>query len=176
MAAITICSCHPAGQPVILPWTRCMGLRLMITGWFSLRHMGQKLVTALPWIWVLIIYQTKDTFQNKGYSFRLMGWNVYWKQDRGLSPILTAYQFLTHYSCGQDTVNFSHLVEISVLAKQLKDTVMCIPWPRPCPKSAQLFLLAFPLLFPYLLPFPISNCWNVLSQRRSLRLTEAYFL
>ena len=25
--------------------------------------MEQKLITALPWIWMLIIYQTKDTFQ-----------------------------------------------------------------------------------------------------------------
>ena len=31
-----------------------------------LRHMEQKLVTVLPWIWVLIIYQTKDTFQEYG--------------------------------------------------------------------------------------------------------------
>ena len=25
-----------------------------------LGHMEQKLITALPWIWVLIVYQTKD--------------------------------------------------------------------------------------------------------------------
>ena len=30
-------------------------------------------------------------------------------------------------ACGQHTVNFSHLVKVSVSAKQLKDVVMCIP-------------------------------------------------
>ena len=36
--------------------------------------------TELNWIWVLIIYQTKDIFQ----EFRTMEWDVYWKQDWGL--------------------------------------------------------------------------------------------
>ena len=31
------------------------------------------------------------------------------------------------HACGQQTVNFSHLVGVSVSAKQLKDIVMCIP-------------------------------------------------
>ena len=31
------------------------------------------------------------------------------------------------HACGQQTVNFSHLVGVSVSAKQLKDTVTCIP-------------------------------------------------
>ena len=31
-------------------------------------------------------------------------------------------------ACGQHTVNFSHLVEVSVSVKQLKDIVMYIPW------------------------------------------------
>ena len=35
----------------------------MITSCFSLRHMEHKLITPLPWIWVLIIYLTEDTFQ-----------------------------------------------------------------------------------------------------------------
>ena len=35
--------------------------------------MEQNLITALPWIRVLIIYQTKDTFQ----EFRTMEWDVY---------------------------------------------------------------------------------------------------
>ena len=35
--------------------------------------MEQNLIIALPWIWVLIIYQTKDTFQ----KFRTMEWDVY---------------------------------------------------------------------------------------------------
>ena len=29
--------------------------------------------------------------------------------------------------CGQQAVNFSHLVGVSVSAKQLKDIVLCIP-------------------------------------------------
>ena len=58
-----------------------MGLRLMITSFcFSLKDMEQSLITALPWIWVLIIYQTKDTFQ----EFRTMEWDVYWKHNWGL--------------------------------------------------------------------------------------------
>ena len=72
---------HPFSCPLnILPWTRCMGSRWMITNSFSLRHMELKLITALPWIWVLIIYQTKDTFQ----EFRTMEWDVYWKHNWGL--------------------------------------------------------------------------------------------
>ena len=38
----------------------------MITSCFSLGHMEQKLITLLPWIWVLIIYQAKDIFQEFG--------------------------------------------------------------------------------------------------------------
>ena len=43
----------------------------MITSCFSLRHMEQKLIIPLFWIWVLIIYQAKDIFQEfwtKGIS------------------------------------------------------------------------------------------------------------
>ena len=32
----------------------------------SLKHKKQKLITARPWIWVLIIFQTKNTFQKFG--------------------------------------------------------------------------------------------------------------
>ena len=48
-----------------------MDLRLM-TICFSLKHMEQNLTTALPWLCVLIIYQTKDTFQ----EFRTMDQDV----------------------------------------------------------------------------------------------------
>ena len=41
----------------------------MVTCSFSLGHMEQKLITDLSWIWELIIYQTKDTFQ----EFRTKG-------------------------------------------------------------------------------------------------------
>ena len=30
-------------------------------------------------------------------------------------------------ACGQHTVNFSHLVRVSVSAKQLKDIIVCVP-------------------------------------------------
>ena len=61
------------------------GLWLMITSCFSLKHMEQNLITILPRIWVLIIYQTKDTPQES----RTMEQDVYWKQDQGLrSPVL----------------------------------------------------------------------------------------
>ena len=42
------------------------GFKINDYQFFSLRHMKQKLITALLWIWVLIIYQTKDTFQEFG--------------------------------------------------------------------------------------------------------------
>ena len=38
----------------------------MIISCFYLRHMEQKLITALSWIAVLIIYQTKDAFKEFG--------------------------------------------------------------------------------------------------------------
>ena len=72
---------HPFSCPlVIIPRTRCMGLRLMITSCFPLRHMKQKLITALLWIWVLIIHQTKDTFQ----KFGTIEQDVYWKHNWAL--------------------------------------------------------------------------------------------
>ena len=52
-------------------------------------------------------------------------------------------------ACGQHVVNFSHLVEVSVSVKQLKDNVMCIPWggTRTLPRGCTLVSW---LLFPYL--------------------------
>ena len=44
---------------------------------------GTELITALPSVWVLIIYQTEDTFQ----EFRTMEQNVYWKHDQSLRVI-----------------------------------------------------------------------------------------
>ena len=55
------------------------------SNWTEL-SMKQMLIITLPWIWVLIIYQTKDTFQES----RTMEWDVYWKQDWGLSSTLCA--------------------------------------------------------------------------------------
>ena len=54
-----------------------------MVGWhhqFSLKHMEQNLIMALLCIWVLIIYQTKDTIQ----ELKTMEQDVYWKQDQGL--------------------------------------------------------------------------------------------
>ena len=60
-----------------------MGLRLMITSCFSLKCMEQSLIAALLWIWVLIIFQNKDTFQ----EFRTMEQDVSRKQDWGFRVI-----------------------------------------------------------------------------------------
>ena len=60
-----------------------MDLRLMITNSFSLKHMEEFNCCSLLWIWVLIIHQTKDTFQ----EFRTMEQDVYWKQDWGFRVI-----------------------------------------------------------------------------------------
>ena len=38
--------------------------RLIITSCFSPKHMEQNPITAIPWIWVLITYQTKETSRN----------------------------------------------------------------------------------------------------------------
>ena len=65
-----------------LKWLYCLGQGGCFV--FSpLRPMKQKSVTVLPWIWGLIIYQTKD----KGYNFRLLEWDLYWKQDLGLRAL-----------------------------------------------------------------------------------------
>ena len=66
--------------PFFMPSGRGMGLRLMITCCFSLKNLEQNLIIALPWIWLLIIYHTKDTFQ----EFRTMEVDVFWKQDQSL--------------------------------------------------------------------------------------------
>ena len=66
-----------------------MGLRLMITSCFSLKHMEQNLIIALPWIWVLIIYETKDTFQ----ELRTVEWDVYWKQ----TEVSEFYRLLSNF-------------------------------------------------------------------------------
>ena len=66
-----------------------MGLRLMITSCFSLKHMEQNLIIALPWIWVLIIYETKDTFQELG----TVEWDVYWKQ----TEVSEFYRLLSNF-------------------------------------------------------------------------------
>ena len=66
-----------------------------LSDWTEL-SMKEKLITTLPWIWLLIIYQTKDTF----YEFRTMEWDVYWKQDWGLRVLhwLPSNFYLTSYS------------------------------------------------------------------------------
>ena len=57
---------------------------------FFLRHMEQKLITALPWIWVLITDQTKDTLKglsNQGYGFssgHVWMWELDYKESWAL--------------------------------------------------------------------------------------------
>ena len=65
-----------------LNWTE-LSWRLMITSCFSPKHMEYNLITALSWIWVLKIYQTKDIFQ----EFRTMDQDIYWKQDHNLGAL-----------------------------------------------------------------------------------------
>ena len=47
------------------------GLKINDHQLLSLKHMEQNLITALSWIWVLIIYQTKDTFQESRTMSRM---------------------------------------------------------------------------------------------------------
>ena len=82
---------------------------------------------------------------------------------------------------GQHTIDFSHLVGLSVSAEQLRYcyTGISLNGERgPCPEAAFLFLLTVPPLSPQTLPSLISNCLNLLTgtQGRSWRLNEAYFL
>ena len=83
-------------------------------------------------------------------------------------------------ACRQHTVNFSHLVGVSVSANQLKGIVMCIPWggtrtlPQGCIIASWLLLPCFHiLLFPDWQLFEPA-LWN--SGVGSWRLNEAYFL
>jgi len=55
------------------------GLKINDHHCFSLKHMKQNIIAALLWIWVLIIDQTKDTFQES----RTVEQDVYWKQAWG---------------------------------------------------------------------------------------------
>ena len=55
------------------------GLKINDHHCFTLKHMEQNAIAALLWNWVLIIDQTKDTFQES----RTMEQDVYWKQGWG---------------------------------------------------------------------------------------------
>ena len=71
---------------------------------------------------------------------------------------------------------FSHLKGVSISAKQLKDTVLCIHWgeARPLPQGRTTVSPLSPRPFPSL----INNCLNLILgvQGRSWRLNEACFL
>ena len=107
----------------------------------------------------------------------LIGW--WWGNQESASSIFWFQPSRVFVLVGR-VVNFSHLVGISVCAKQLKDIVMCIPWggTRTLPQGCVIvsWLLLPCLLFP--LPSLINNCLNLPfgSQVRSWRLNEAYFL
>ena len=83
-------------------------------------------------------------------------------------------------ACG-DSVNFSHPVWVSVLQKQLKDT-MYIPWAgnQDPGQGGTIVLICFslPPLSLHHFPSLISNCLNlsVGTPGRSWRLNEAHFL
>ena len=61
--------------------------------------MEQNLITDLFWIWVPIIYQTKDTFQ----EFRTREQNVYWKHDQGLKFYTDCLEIFT------SVISYKHL-------------------------------------------------------------------
>ena len=74
----------------------------------------------------------------------LTGW--WWGKWESASSTFCFQSVWGLRACGQHTVNFSHLVGVSVSAQQLKDIVMCIPCgggargAGPCPKAVLLFL------------------------------------
>ena len=77
---------------------------------------------------------------------------------QGLNPCLLNWQTDSLPLSHQHTFNFSHLIGVSVSAKQLKDIVINIPGRiRTCPKAALLFLLTVSPLS-HLLRFLISDC------------------
>ena len=56
----------------------------MSTSCLSLGNMEQKLITSFSWICDTLSDQGQiPGIQERGYSFRLMEWEVYWKQDQG---------------------------------------------------------------------------------------------
>ena len=57
--------------------------RFKINDYHLLKHMEQNLITALPWIWVLMVFRLKDTFQ----EFRATEWGAYWKQNWGVRAL-----------------------------------------------------------------------------------------
>ena len=74
----------------------------------------------------------------------LIGW---WSGNReSASSTFWFQQVWGLCPCGQQTVSFSYLVGVSVCAKHLKETVLCIPWggtrtlPQGCPVASQLLL------------------------------------
>jgi len=59
----------------------------MVTYSFSLSHMEQKLIIALPCVWELIIYQTKDTFQEFGTKAIVLGkWSKIFIENKVSEP------------------------------------------------------------------------------------------
>ena len=79
----------------------------------------------------------------------LIGW--WWGNWESASSTFWFQPFWGLCACGQHTVNFSHLVGVSVSAKQLKDIVMCIIWggtrtlPQRCATVSWLLLLCLPV-------------------------------
>ena len=59
-------------------------------------------------------------------DFLLIGW--WWGKWESASSTFWFQPVWGLRACEQHTVNFSHLVGVSVSAEQLKDIVVCIPW------------------------------------------------
>ena len=108
----------------------------------------------------------------------LIGW--WWGKWKSASSNLLFQLVWGLHASEQHTVNFSHLVGISVSAKLLKDIVMYIRWwgTRTLPQGCTVFSLDCSSLVSHLLLSLISNCLNlpVGTQEMPWRLNEAYFL
>ena len=106
----------------------------------------------------------------------LIGW--WWGKWESASSAFSFQWVWGLPACGQHTINFSHLVEVSVSARQLKGIVLCIPWrgTRSLPPGLHYCSWMFsPCLHIPSLPF-LNICLNLFLGIHgwSWRLNEAY--
>ena len=108
----------------------------------------------------------------------LIGW--WWGKWESASSTFWFQPVWGLHACGQHTVNFSHLVGVSVSVKKPKDIVMCIPWGGTwtLPQGCIIVSWTPPPLSLHLLSSLINKCLNlpIGTQGRSWRLNESYFL
>ena len=83
---------------------------------------------------------------NQHVDILLIGW--WWGNRGSTSSTFWLQPIWGLLACGQHTVNFLHLLEVSVPAEQLRDIFMCIPWVGTRTRSQNCTIVSW--LFPCL--------------------------